>query len=106
MMMELLIVVERLNKVVHTSKHKKRLISNSMYTFRLVNEMKPVLIFLLIHYFRRQFKNICFKIYELHIVTVQLTKYSTHIFIVSISIEISIYPKIAPIVRYHYRRCK
>ena len=76
MMMELLIVVEQLNKVVHTSKHKKRLISNSMYTFRLVNEMKPVLIFLLIHYFRRQFKNICFKIYELHIVTVQLTKYN------------------------------
>ena len=79
MMMELLIVVERLNKVVHTSKHKKRLISNSMYTFRLVNEMKPVLIFLLIHYFRRQFKNICFKIYELHIVTVQLTT-TQHIF--------------------------
>ena len=79
MMMELLIVVERLNKVVHTSKHKKRLISNSMYTFRLVNEMKPVLIFLLIHYFRRQFKNICFKIYELHIVTVQLT-ITQHIF--------------------------
>ena len=103
-MMELLIVVEQLNKVVHTSKHKKTLISNSMYTFRLVNEMKPVLIFLWIHYFRRQFKNICFKIYELHIVTVQRNIYFTYIF--SLSIEISIYPKIAPIVRYHYRRCK
>ena len=43
--MELLIVVDQLNEVMYTSKHKKMIISNSICTFRFVNEMKPFLIF-------------------------------------------------------------